>query len=100
MLFAVRAFDITPSIPNAVQYIQQIFLTSDGGNGTPSITLNGINGSIQSTSVTATTINGTTVNGTNVIATTISGTNIKGGTITGSTICLGTDGCRSTWPTG
>lgn len=88
VLFVARAFDITPSVPNAVQYIQQIFLTTSGANtpGTNRISLDGING------------NGT-FSGT-VSANTISGTNIKGTTITGSTICLAGDTCITQWPAG
>lgn len=46
MLFATRAFNIVPIAPNAVQYIQSIFLTTDGSNvpGSERITLDGTNG--------------------------------------------------------
>jgi len=101
VLFVARAFDITPSVPNAVQYIQKVFLTTSGGNipGTERIILDGTNGNGTFVwSVTANTVNGTTVNGT-----TISGTNIKGTTITGTKICLvgdPTTPCITQWPAG
>ena len=101
-----RAFDISPTATNAVQYIQRIFLTQNGdSNSLTQITLDGTNGnwtfagSLGADTVTATTVNGTIINGT-----TLSGTNIKGTTITGSTICLAndtsSDKCRTIWPTG
>ena len=34
VLFVARAFDVGVIMPNAVQYIQKVFLTSDGSNTT------------------------------------------------------------------
>jgi hypothetical protein len=43
-----QAFDINPSLNNAVQYIQQIFLTTDGSNTSATgISLDGTNGDIK-----------------------------------------------------
>ena len=45
MMLATQAIDINTSLNNAVQYISQIFLTSDGtALTTPNITLDGTNG--------------------------------------------------------
>ncbi len=45
VLFMTNAFEITPVTRNAVQYIQSIFLTSDGySTSTGTISLNGSNG--------------------------------------------------------
>ena len=42
VLFVARAFDVGVIMPNAVQYIQKVFLTSDGSNGgTTGIILDG-----------------------------------------------------------
>ena len=45
VLFIAKSFDIAPIVPNAVQYIQQIFLTTDGSNqSSTGIVLDGTNG--------------------------------------------------------
>lgn len=75
ILFVTNAFNVTPSTTNAVQYIQSIFLTTDGSNAaTTEISLDGTNGNWD-----------------------------FAGTITGTTICLPNDPtqpCRDQWPTG
>jgi hypothetical protein len=38
IFFIARAFDVVPIAPNAIQYIQQIFLTNDGSNSPLAIT--------------------------------------------------------------
>ncbi len=81
VLFVTKAFDITPSVPNAIQYIGQIFLTQSGyQSNTTTISLDGTNGNWS-------------------FAGTLSGKLIKGTTWNLSTLCLSGD-CKSTWPTG
>ncbi len=76
VLFVTKAFDITPSVPNAIQYIGQIFLTQSGyQSNTTTISLDGTNGNWSFAG--------------RVDATTLSG----------RTLCLSGD-CRTTWPTG
>ena len=70
VLFITNGFDITPIAKNAVEYIQSIFLTTDGSNTTPTtISLDGANGTITAS------------------------------TVSGSIVCIG-NVCNSTWPVG
>jgi len=65
VLFVARAFDIGVIMPNAVQYIQKVFLTSDGSNSwTTGITLDGTtNGGITITNLPSKPVLGTDANG-------------------------------------
>jgi len=86
VMFMAKAFEVTPVATNAVMYIRDILITTDGSSSAGQrIALQWAsgNGSFSGT----------------VTATTLSGTNIRGTTITGTTICLVGDTCRTTWPT-
>ncbi len=65
VLFVARAFDVGVIMPNAVQYIQKVFLTSDGSNGgTTGIMLDGTtNGWITITNLPSKPVLGTDANG-------------------------------------
>ena len=65
VLFVARAFDVGVIMPNAVQYIQKVFLTSDGSNSwTTGITLDGTtNGGITITNLPSKPVLGTDANG-------------------------------------
>ena len=65
VLFIARAFDVGVIAPNAVQYIQSVFLTSDGSNSwTTGIILDGTtNGWITITNLPSKSVLGTDANG-------------------------------------
>jgi hypothetical protein len=60
-----QAFDIDPNLNNAIQYINQIFLTEDGSNTTPTTVIvdGSAGGGITITNLTGKEVLGTDNNG-------------------------------------